>query len=587
MGDPGARPTPACLLLVPLLVASASSCGLPKVAPRSAASARAHAAEGPRGAIGPEESKRLPDEMPRPVPAETPSSPESARAWLNIRVNQDSSGYNQLETVIAANPENPLNLIAGAIDFRDGGEANNYAYTTFDGGQTWTEQRIDEPIYTAQCDPAVAFCSGGKAVFTGISYDLPNLVVYAHTTSDGGTTWSGPHYISTGGGNDKPWVACDTSSKRFRGRAYACWTAFLVPGYRIQVAYSRDSGVTWSTPRTVSTEEGVLCSVAVSADGAVNVAWKNESVHDFVFSRSVDGGRTFATPVTVVHVYPIPNGHVFRRPTLPALAVDTSGGRYSGRIYIVWNDQRFSNVSSIMLTSSSDGGATWSYPILVADAPFYTGEDRWFPWITVDPKGRVIVTFLDERRYPSSPDYEVWGAISRDGGETFDTNFLVSDASSNPYGSDFVGDYTGLAATADRLYPIWQDFRAGTGEMDVYTDRFPNLFDYDEVRNFRWLDERSLDFETQDDRFGQDLDYDVVSGYLSELREDGGFARAICLAPGWPTPPVDDDRVPPVEDGYYYLVRSHGPNGVGTYGYGTGGRPNVRDALNDGADPCP
>ena len=108
----------------------------------------------------------------------------------------------------------------------------------------------------------------------------------------------------------------------------------------------------------------------------------------------------------------------------------------------------------------TNGGNSWSPPIRVNDDTVGNGRDQWFPWLSVDPEGRVVVTFFDRRRDPANRVYEIWGAISRDGGQTFDTNFLVADTPSNGNLNDFIGDYSGLATTADVLYPLWTDLRA-------------------------------------------------------------------------------------------------------------------------------
>ena len=65
------------------------------------------------------------------------------------------------------------------------------------------------------------------------------------------------------------------------------------------------------------------------------------------------------------------------------------------------------------------------------------------------------------------------------------------------------------------------------------------------------------------------------------------FSRAACVAPAWSAPPLVDARVPPTNDGYYYLVRVHGPGGVGTYGDASPARPNMRDPLDDSLIACP
>src|SRR5262249_47362058 len=54
----------------------------------------------------------------------------------NIRVNQDCSLRRQAEEVIAVNPTNPSNLIAGQNDSRVGFNHCGYDFS-FDGGRTW------------------------------------------------------------------------------------------------------------------------------------------------------------------------------------------------------------------------------------------------------------------------------------------------------------------------------------------------------------------------------------------------------------------------------------------------------------------
>ena len=43
--------------------------------------------------------------------------------------------------------------------------------------------------------------------------------------------------------------------------------------------------------------------------------------------------------------YELPNGG-YRTPTLPALAVDNTGGPLDGSIYLTWNDQRNGNAGT-------------------------------------------------------------------------------------------------------------------------------------------------------------------------------------------------------------------------------------------------
>lgn len=523
---------------------------------------------------------------------EPPSRPDPSRSTVNIRVNQDTSGQDQNETVLRVNPTDPSNLVGGANDYREGPVRCGF-YASLDGGRSWTDGTLVETTYPFQGDPAVAFCGDGTAIYVCLSFTgvFQPHGLFAFRSTDGGRTWSAPSTILNRPTGfpfaDKPWAACDATSGPFRNRVYTSWTDFGAFQTPILLRTSTDGGKTWSGNVRVSDGGSTQGSViAIGPDGTVYVAWHDTSNGSRIgFDRSTNGGQSFGTDRFPAAVSTIPDDPFFRRNSFPVMDVDRSNGPRRGTIYIAWADGRYGD-PDILLVRSTDGGETWSAPIRVNDDPLGNGADQWFPWLAVDPTGRVIVTFFDRRRFPGGRPYEIWGAISRDGGASFDTNFLVSEVSSDGSLNDFIGDYSGLAATADLLYPFWTDLRAGTGESDVYTDRFPNRFAYDEVDGLFWAGKEELGFLEQDSRFGQDLSYDIVSGLLGELRADGGFGRAACAAASWPGSPYVDPRIPPEEDAFYFLVRARGPDGVGTYGDGSPARPNVRDPL-DEASPCP
>jgi hypothetical protein len=318
------------------------------------------------------------------------------------------------------------------------------------------------------------------------------------------------------------------------------------------------------------------------------VAVAGDVVGTIRFDKSTNGGVSFGTDVTaianIVAINPDPN---FRRVDYPAMDADRSNGPYRGNIYIAFADARNGD-PDILFVRSTDGGTTWSAPIRVNDDPIGNVADQWAQGLAVDQLGRVVVTWSDRRRYAGTERYEIWGAISRDGGQTFDTNFLIGDTPSDVTASTFLGDYDSVAVTSDRIYATWADQRPGLANpADIYTDAFPNTFRYDEVKGVVWTAASQMSFDAQDARFGVNLDYDVVGGLLSELRADHAFGRASCTAPVWPAPPFVDGRVPPLSDGYYYLVRAHGPVGVGTYGDASPARPNLRDPLDETLATCP
>lgn len=515
--------------------------------------------------------------------------PSTADLGTNVRVSLDPGFVDESEPSISVSPIDPANLVAAAIDdFKCG------YYASFDGGATWTGGFIPGIPSVYGVDPVVAHCADGSVVYLCLGFGGP-YGIYVSRSTDGGRTWSDPSIVEERLDStqypDKPWIDCDRTQGRFSNRIYVAWAEIHNEATSIQWSYSRNSGGTWSAPDFLADEaQGQAVALAVGADGTVHATWwaGTEMPLSILYDRSTDGGRSFGTDRFVGTIDEIPNLN-YSRPSFPLMTVDRSNGPHSGNIYVVFpervvygNDEE----ADVFLIRSTDGGTTWSPKLRVNDDPLHNGADQYFPFPAVDSKGRLVVSFYDKRRFIGQALYDVWAAVSRDGGATFDTNILVSSTPSLGTRRNFIGHYQALAATADHLYPLWTDLRGIEGS-DLYIDRQPHLSDYDEVRGLVWLDATRLDFETQDARFGQDLRYDVASGLLSELAASAGFAQAACAANDWDAPPLVDTRIPAADDGYWYLVRATGPNGVGSYGDATPARPNVRDPLDETIPACP
>ena len=68
--------------------------------------------------------------------------------------------------------------------------------------------------------------------------------------------------------------------------------------------------------------------------------------------------------------------------------------------------------------------------------------------------------------------------------------------------------------------------------------------------------------------------YDIGSGQLSTLHSEGSLVDAACLVDRVTTNFATDQRaLPPVGDGYYYVVRGRSACGVGSYGAESSGDP--------------
>jgi hypothetical protein len=340
--------------------------------------------------------------------------------------------------------------------------------------------------------------------------------------------------------HDKEWAAFDLTTGIHRNRLYVTWTRFedapLPVASPIYEAHSDDGGAKWSTPKEIS-GSSILCDYlqgesavrcgdnqpswpVVGPDGTVYVFFRNVDTpegepNQFLMVKSTDGGATFGSPIKVADDfdinYPIartsPNNCVVRgqgggRRVLSnsCFRVNSYGGPAvgpDGTLYLVWSDNRNGDSvhsdTDIFLAKSTNRGNTWSGAIRVNQDPVGNGKDQWFPWPAVAADGTVYVVYQDRRldttstvtAYgdPISPPgnylVDAWVSKSTDKGETW-TDSRASDTSSNWdfgfRGGIFLGDYSGLAVSAQFAYPFFTDARNGTfasRRSDVYLQIMP------------------------------------------------------------------------------------------------------------------
>ncbi len=427
----------------------------------------------------------LPDNYRR-VEAPAPERPwAAARLGDNVDVTVDPDPQN--ETSIAVNPDDPLNLVAGANDYRYGDSEAGFA-VSFDGGETWAADTLDGQDdslgkYDAQGDPAVAAFRGGVFYYAFIDFnrnDGQNRLAVARSV-DGGATW--PHVgvvvDNEGPGSqpfeDKEYLVVDSTGGPFDGNVYVTWTNFpVVGGTSIQFSRSTDGANTFSAGRPISDFPSPQGSVPiVGPGGELFVTWIRGSLLEF--DRSFDGGDTWGSDVLIAVQDPLPSplpGAAFRLNSFPTMVVDRSGGPHHGNLYVAWADESASGQGpDIVLSRSVDQGATWSLPVRVSDDA--NGAFQWFPWLSVGPDGDVHIAFFDRREEPGSPRYHKYYARSTDGGLSFGPNVrvsdAVSDASQDGFGGGFIGDYNGLAASGLSAHPYWTDVRAANANAEGYT----------------------------------------------------------------------------------------------------------------------
>jgi hypothetical protein len=421
---------------------------------------------------------------------------QSGQVWLNSEV----------EPWISVDPNNPKHMLGGWQQDRwsNGGARGLVVGVTTDGGNTWTKVPIPNLTlttggnYKRASDVWTSIGPDGTAYAVSLAITDPtdnidDAVLVSHST-DGGFTWSNPVVVTTNNNpnlfNDKESITADPTRP---GYAYVVWDRLNSnnaiptegPGPAL-ISRTTDGGLTWSAPtplydptdgQTIANQLVVLPNGTLM-DMGVHIVYATNATNIFV-ATSTDAGLTWSAPVNVSNFSNTgetdPNNGAGIRSggIIPDVAVD----RYTGHVYIVWEDSRFSGGAhdDIALSESSDGGQTWSTPIKVNQTPVNNSkpadEQAFTATVAVGANSTVAVAYYDFRNNtgtggaltdrwivfanPNGPTGLTFGNERRLTYTSFDME-LAPNA-----GGYFVGDYEGM--TNGGLSPdTFGDFWSGT-----------------------------------------------------------------------------------------------------------------------------
>ena len=442
----------------------------------------------------------------------------------------------EVEPHLAVNPTNGANMIAGWHQDRwsTGGAQSLGAAYTLDGGANWIEVILpftrcaggagtDAGDFERASDPWITFSPDGTAHYMALVFkDTVSANGMAVATSqDGGASWSDPVLIwdspaQDAGGNslfhDKNTMTADPLDPRV---VHATWTVFRSGNTAVLYSRSDDGGQTWGPPKPVGGARTVdPANLLFFRQGAQILVLPNGDLRNFfyriLFDRatfavtyeqatfgSSNGGRTWKKLDDTVSDFAPQFAFDFelRIPVrdagpIPDVAVNSS----NGDLYLTWQDDNGEGVSGVALSRSTDGGSTWSEPILVSPGPSITTStptpaeiaQAFLPSVAVNESGQVGVQFYDFRN-------------DQFGDATLDTDVWV-----RIYSADLV--YQG----EQRVAPAPMDLRQAplTGTRGYFPGDyvgFSNDGD-DFVSAFTWMNNLGLPVDTNQNNSGVAVD---------------------------------------------------------------------------------
>lgn len=327
----------------------------------------------------------------------------------------------------------------------DGAAADIGFATTRDGGRTWSTGHLPAVTVNSRpagpheraSDPVVAYAARhGVWMISTLAISRGLTELYINRSGDG-LSWDRP--IAAASSNfaglayDKNWLTCDNwPESPFYGRCYLAYTDYIGKPAELAVQVSDDGGQTWSSSPVIAARGGNPVGVLPipRPDGSLVLAYAAFDQREIQAVLSTDGAQSFGQAITVgrfserriagLRMFPLPTadadaqGRVYvawqdadavilsssvdatswSAPTrvtqeqgtefIPALAVDA----LTGRVAVAYHRCGTPCRVEVLLTTSSDGGATWSRPQLLSAQPMAIS------WIPNTRSGRMLADYI-------------------------------------------------------------------------------------------------------------------------------------------------------------------------------------------------
>jgi len=413
----------------------------------------------------------------------------------------------------------------GAYQILGGTPSGNNQVQGYECVSTGTQDM--PPSWTNTTDPNSDFDTQGRVYQTMLPYNSFFDATKLHPDGEIDMSYSddlGRHWVKGNGGvpleppnhasakqfghvQDKQWVAVNhIVGNPFQDHVYAAWAVFNGQSIKVRMAVSRDRGQTFDKAVTISMPSQVSAGTTyvypeIDAAGNLYVSVvsfpPNGSSSTIYVARSTDDGRTFSAFVPITTVTMVPGGVLqntrFRDGITESFAASPT---YPNHLYLTYEDwDAVGGQMDVKFTQSTDGGATWTTPVVVNDNVDAPGvpTDQFQPSVAAGPNGAVAVAFYD-RRAACPDDSSVLPADvdrtnfcidtslqaykdSGSGAMPVEANARISQFTWDPEqpgqhlgglsqypcagatdpcatGNGFIGDYFGLAISRENIYAL-------------------------------------------------------------------------------------------------------------------------------------
>jgi hypothetical protein len=450
----------------------------------------------------------------------------------DIRVNQDPPGLVQNTTSIVVNNNMPGNMVVAYNDDPFSANGLGISFTLNNGlswqdrniPALWGTEL--DPSVTGDANGRIfAGFASYNAFFFGQSG------IYVSASLDGGNTWGFPVAVSFQSSTGlpvpfdiKPKIEADANMLSPNANfLYACWERDNINAVNSDILVSRstDNGITFSAPLRINDiapnmSLGLWPEPAVAPNGNLFVSWLDapywvQAPGQMFVDRSFNGGQTFGGDVLAANLWTVGQtlngggmgsfGSILSYPSIVvspqnsndiyiAYAADPDAGfvrdqrldlgsapgsansyvqalppgtniAANGRaVYAVYADDRNGN-EDIYFNYSPDGGATWQNPDIRLDTD-PPGAGQSVGPVIATSGNFVYVAWVDNRNGAG----DIYFNYSANNGMTWQATDIRLNTGVLPGSGG--GGAPDIACTGNNVYVVWEDFRNGVLNSDIF-----------------------------------------------------------------------------------------------------------------------
>lgn len=390
---------------------------------------------------------------------------QDVRVGSNIEIPSKFRNLPLVEPSISAHPENNDQLLVAAMVVTDINRPYQScrlsSFFSNDAGLSWEETAHDYWGY----DPWTAIGGDGSAVMSwlGTEGDFRHeFPIQLFSSENGGQFWKNPSqsFNGFGHGHDGTKLLSHGDSfyltaVRFNGDM----SADVVLYHKKGSAAFEEAGSVYGKGKRLN-----FCEPAALSNGTVLIPTSHHQGNIWV-SRYNPKTKLMSRKTVVSQNPKLGRGYM-------RMVADTGNtSSFRDRVYLVRAVASGRSSEGIWINISDDGGKTWHKERRLDLFQNPLSSKANVASVAVNQQGVLGVSWMDGQHDKEQKKYDLYFAISKDGGQSFQRPVRVTETSSDPrtaqngdVANKFIGGghYLGLTAKPDGSFQlVWSDSRSG------------------------------------------------------------------------------------------------------------------------------